>query len=336
MTEFELIERFFARAAGAKGAGTLVQRGIGDDCALIDGGDRWLAITTDLLVEHSHFLSDVDPAALGHKALAVNLSDLAAAGATPRCFQLAVALPRADAQWLDAFCGGLFALADQAGCALIGGDTTRAPRIGGGDRNAPGPLTICITAIGDLPKGAERGRDGARAGDDIWLSGTVGDARMALALRRGESEEVDAADAVFFHARMQRPTPRNALGVALRGVASAAVDVSDGLSGDLGHILKRSALAATLLWNAIPISDPLSRQPIAQQQACALYGGDDYELLFTAASAERDAVQRAAAAAATPVARIGRVESGSGLRIVDAAGVELGLRGQRSFDHFAE
>ena len=332
MNEFELIERFFTRAVPAGG---IVQQGIGDDCALLDCGERLLAMTTDLLLEGRHFLPGIDPASLGHKALAVNLSDLAAAGATPRAFQLALALPRADEAWLEAFCRGLFALADEHGCALAGGDTTRVPRLAWASAQVDGPLTICITALGDLPRQAVRTRGGACVGDDLWVSGTVGDARAALACRSGELAGVSADDAAAFGRRMDWPQPRVALGVALRGAATAAIDVSDGLLGDLGHILKRSGVGAVVEWERVPCSAALRSLPVERQQNCALAGGDDYELLFTAAPGQRAAVEAAGAVSGVPVTRIGRIVGADDrLRVLDANGLELPTPWQ-SFDHFA-
>jgi thiamine-monophosphate kinase len=331
MNEFELIDRFFRRPLPA---GTIVQQGVGDDCALLDCGERLLAMTTDLLLEGRHFLPGVDPASLGHKALAVNLSDLAAAGAAPRAFQLALALPRADEAWLTAFCRGLFALADEHDCVLAGGDTTRVPQLAQQGTVIDGPLTVCITAIGDLPPQAVRTRAGATRGDDLWVSGTLGDARAALACRNGELSSV-AEDSAVFARRMDWPQPRVTLGLALRGIVTSAIDVSDGLLGDLGHILSRSRVGALLEWEQVPRSAALRRLPIDQQQRCALAGGDDYELLFTAAPTRRAEVESAGSASSVPVARIGRIlAAGSRLRIVDASGVEVPTPWQ-AFDHFA-
>jgi len=330
MNEFELIDRFFARPLPPTGR---VRRGVGDDCALFDCGDRLLAITTDMLLEGRHFLPGADPAALGHKALAVNLSDLAAAGASPQAFQLALALPRADAGWLEAFCRGLFALAGRHDCVLSGGDMTRVPRLGAdaGD----GPLTICITALGEVPHQALRGRDGAREGDDLWVSGTLGDARAALARRRGEIAAAESLLAAWAP-RMDRPTPRVELGIALRGIATAAIDVSDGLLGDLGHILKRSKVGAVVEAERLPRSEALRGLPPALQRQYTLCGGDDYELLFTAPTDRRREVRAAGRAAAVEVTLIGSiVASGGGLRIVDTQGAPL-PGDWRGFDHFAE
>jgi thiamine-monophosphate kinase len=332
MNEFELIDRFFTRPLPAGG---IVRQGVGDDCALLDCGDRLLAMTTDLLIEGRHFPPGVDPASLGHKSLAANLSDLAAAGAAPRAFQLALALPRADENWLEAFCRSLLALADAHGCVLAGGDTTRVPQLASKATPVDGPLTVCITALGDLAPQAARTRAGARPGDDLWVSGTLGDARAALACRRGEVDGAPTQDLAAFAAKMDWPQPRVALGLALRGIATAAIDVSDGLLGDLGHILKRSRVGAILEWERVPRSEALRRLPNEVQQCCALAGGDDYELLFTAGPGQRAAVDAAGAAAAVPVTRIGRVVgAGEGLRLLDANGAELPTP-WRAFDHFA-
>jgi thiamine-monophosphate kinase len=252
MNEFELIARYFARSVPSP----LVAQAGGDDCALLQLGDRQLALTTDLLLEGRHFLANVDPAALGHKALAVNLSDLAAAGATPRCFLLALALPRLDEAWLAAFSDGLYALADAHGCALIGGDTTRAPRI----EERDGPLAICITALGEVPSGAALGRAGARDGDDLWVSGTLGDAALALRHLTGEVALPDAA-AARVRVRLEWPTPRVAFGSALRGLATACLDVSDGLAGDAGHIAARSGVQ-------VIIEYPLEQSCAPSQRRC--------------------------------------------------------------------
>jgi thiamine-monophosphate kinase len=318
--EFELIARYFERA-GATAA--RVDLGIGDDCALIDGGPQmqW-AVTTDMLVEGIHFLAAVDPEALGHKALAVNLSDLAACGATPRCFFLALALPRPDETWLAAFTRGMFALADAHGCALAGGDTTRSPA----------GVTVSITALGELPRGTALLRSGAAPGDDLWVSGVLGDGALGLACRRGDIVlSADTARTVL--ERLDRPVPRVALGQRLRGIATSAIDVSDGLAGDLGHLLERSGVAATVQWGSIPRSDAVQGLDAPMQQHCVFAGGDDYELLFTAPPSAADAVGAAAQAAGVSVTRIGAILAGSGLTVVDADGRAMD-REPRAFDHF--
>ncbi len=332
MGEFDLIARYFKRAPQRAALG------VGDDCALLPiGPDRQLALSSDMLVEGRHFLSTVDPFRLGHKALAVNLSDLAACAAKPLAFMLALALPRADEAWLAAFSQGLFALADRHGCELIGGDTTQ------------GPLNICITVLGEVPVVDGRSqallRSGARAGDDLYVSGTLGDARLALEVFRGT---VALPGPVFEAARlrMEQPTPRVALGLALRGIATAAIDVSDGLLGDLGHILQQSGVGAT-------VNTDIAINLIAAYASCtgskaifdtkieakqwlewALAGGDDYELLFTAAPSRRDAVADAAHTSQTAVTRIGRIEAQGGLRLVNSAGQPVPDT-FASFDHFA-
>ena len=310
MGEFDLIRRFFQRPAAAG-----VEVGVGDDCAVLvpTPGARWL-VSSDMLVEGRHFLSTVDPARLGHKALAVNLSDLAACGATPRGFTLALALPRADEAWLTGFAQGLWALADASGIPLVGGDTTQ------------GPLNLCITVFGEAPPGQALLRSGAKVGDEIWVSGRLGDARLALEVFRGR---VALAGQAFEQVRaaMERPMPRLALGQALRGVATAALDISDGLLGDLGHVLTASRVGATLELAALPRSEVLAAQPPALQQECLLAGGDDYELVFTAPPGAR------LPDVGVPLTRIGRIEAEPGLRVVDARGEPV-AHGLRSFDHF--
>ena len=279
-----------------------------------------LAVSTDTLVEGRHFLSTVAPDALGHKALAVNLSDLAACGAAPLAFTLALTLPRVDEAFLDGFSRGLFALADAHGIELAGGDTTA------------GPLAIGITVLGEVPPGQALLRSGARAGDELWVSGTLGDARLALEAFRGTvALEREALLAV--RERMERPGPRVALGLALRGVATSAIDVSDGLAGDLGHVLARSRVGATLNVDALPASPWLASMPLALQRECTLAGGDDYELLFTAPLSQRDAVLAAGERTRTAVTRIGRIDAEPGLRVADHDGRAIDAR-PTGFDHF--
>lgn len=325
--EFELIARYFRRPVSANPG---VALGVGDDCALLaPAPGMQLAISSDMLVEGRHFFAGTDPEALGHKALAVNLSDLAACGARPLAFTLALALPEVDESWLAAFSRGLFALADAQnegkGCALIGGDTTR------------GPLNICITVFGEVPAGQALLRSGARTGDDIWVSGTLGDARLALHALQGKLERtLDAATLSAARARLDKPAPRVALGLALRGIASAAMDLSDGLAGDLAHILQASHCGAQLQAELLA-ELPAARAAVpdvAERLGLVLSGGDDYELLFTAPATRRDAVLAAAAAAGTTVTRIGRIEAESGLRIADAEGRQL-TGHYAGFDHFA-
>ncbi len=332
MGEFDLIARYFQRNTPQ---GDAVALGMGDDCALLTPRPgTQLAVSSDMLVEGRHFLSTVSPEALGHKALAVNLSDLAACGAKPVAFTLALALPRVDEAWLAGFSKGLFALADVHGCTLVGGDTTQ------------GPLNICITVFGEVPvvdgKSQALLRSGAQVGDDIYVSGTttdhVGDARLALEVFRGK---LSLDEKAFTHARarMERPTPRVALGLALRGVASSAIDVSDGLLGDLGHILQRSQVGAVVAIDNIAsyarfiwAKDRFSTEFV--RQMCAA-GGDDYELVFTAPVSARSAVQSVAASTQTVLTRMGSIEAQPGLRLIDAQGQPV-PNTFAAFDHFQQ
>lgn len=303
--EFELIRRFFDRPGS----------GIGDDCAILSPspGQQWL-VSTDMLVEGRHFLPTVDPSALGHKALAVNLSDLAACGATPRAFFLSMALPRADAGFLEGFAKGLFALADEHSIRLAGGDTTA------------GPLNLCITVMGEAPSGQALLRSGAQVGDELWVSGQIGDARLALEVFRG-TLSLSAEAFAACRLRMERPSPRVALGQALRGIATSCIDLSDGLLGDLAHVLAASGAGATLKVDALPRSAWLAAQPEAIQHTCLLTGGDDYELLFTApAGAPLPDL-------GVPLTRIGRIVEAPGIHLRNAQGKPLQFDG-RAFDHF--
>ncbi|MET3121357.1 thiamine-monophosphate kinase [Oxalobacteraceae bacterium GrIS 2.11] len=319
MTEFELIQRFFTER---QSSAPYIALGIGDDCALLstDRSATQLAISTDMLVEGRHFFSGADAGLLGYKSLAVNLSDLAAMGAEPKAFTLALALPQADALWLRSFSEGMFELATQHGCRLIGGDTTK------------GPLNICITIFGEIPIGQALRRDAAKLGDDIWVSGHLGDARLALAAYSNQ-QILSGPDLEQAAQRLHAPTPRVALGMALREVAHAAIDLSDGLTGDLGHILERSKVGATIWCDALPVGPVLAGQEQSLQYEFALAGGDDYELCFTAPRDSRAAVLNAARVAATQVARIGYVETLPGLRLVDINNNPLTFT-FNSFDHF--
>ena len=324
MGEFDLIARYFTRPARR------AVLGVGDDCALLQPAPGMqLAISSDMLVEGRHFFADVDPHTLGHKALAVNLSDLAACGATPVAFTLALALPRVNDAWLQGFSNGLWALADQHSCELVGGDTTQ------------GPLTICITVFGEVPHGQALLRSGAQVGDDIYVSGTLGDARLALDALLGKTRLSPEALAQA-RTRLEQPTPRVALGQALRGIATAAIDISDGLTGDLAHLLKASSVGAridtsiaiSLIAASVYKTSASGLFDAKKTLACVLAGGDDYELAFTAPAARRPAVEAAASTSQTPVTRIGQIEQAPGLRLVDTHGQPIA--GQfGSFDHFA-
>jgi len=319
MGEFDLIERYFKRPPLSADVG------IGDDCAVwTPRSGHQLAFSADMLVEGRHFLSTVNPHHLGHKSLAVNLSDLAACGATPQAFMLSLSLPRADEAWLAGFSSGLFQLADQHRCELIGGDTTQ------------GPLNISITVMGDIPTGQSILRSGAQVGDDLYVSGHLGDARLALEAFRGN---VCLPQHVFELARlrMERPTPRVALGQALRGIATAMADISDGLIGDLGHILKASHVGAeidTTFAPALMQTHPFWTCPPDLAMTCALSGGDDYELVFSAAPSAAAQVQRAAKESETSITCIGRITDSRRLKLLGMDGLPV-AHSYDSFDHFA-
>ena len=318
MSEFDLIARYFTRPALTPA----VSLAVGDDCALLQPRAGYeLAISTDMLVEGRHFFQHADANALGHKSLAVNLSDLAAMGAQPLAFTLSLALPSIDENWLSAFSDGLFALAERYKIALIGGDTTK------------GPLTISITIFGEIPTGKALRRNQAQVGDDIWVSGTLGDARLALyALQAKLALDANALNQAAQH--LHRPTPRNALGLALRDIAHAAIDVSDGLLGDLQHVLKQSNVGATLQADDLPLGEILkSTQTHNVCHEFAMNGGDDYELCFTAPTTKREAVLHAANRSNTVVTRIGQITAARELKIVNAAGVALAIS-SNSYDHF--
>jgi thiamine-monophosphate kinase len=321
MNEFALIDRYFRRAVSDKA----VRLGIGDDGAVVapsPGCD--LVFAVDMLVEGRHFLAGVDPITLGHKTLAVNLSDMAAMGATPRWALLAGALPDFDEDWLHGFTQGLFTLADRFGVALIGGDTTRGPR------------NLCLTIVGDVPAGTAMQRSGARPEDDVYVSGTLGDAALALAVLQGSARIADT-DFAKARARLETPEPRVALGERLRGVATAAIDVSDGLTGDLQHILDSSGAGAAIDVERIPRSPCLDAMLGGTARdaglACVLGGGDDYELCFTAAAASREAVAAIARDVDVALSRIGSITAAPGLVVRDERGVPLPAL-PRSFDHF--
>jgi thiamine-monophosphate kinase len=316
-SEFELIRKYFDRPArrtqdGSRFAAS-VAMGVGDDAALLQPqAGMELAVSTDLLLEGRHFSAGADPRKLGHKSLAVNLSDMAAMGAAPRWATLAIALPAANEVWLSEFAKGFFALADRFGVDLIGGDTTRAA--------AHGSLVICVTILGEVPSGLALFRAGAGPGDDIWVSGELGGASLGLA-----QPEIAAAAK-----RLHEPEPRVELGERLRGLASAAIDVSDGFAQDLGHILERSAVGAVVRYEDLPkfpVADP------GLQKKCVLGGGDDYELVFTAPQGVREAVLALSADLNIPLSRVGSVQVGEPrLTLLDAQGKPMAI--ERGFDHF--
>jgi len=331
--EFELIQRFFKTKAQAmlSSDDQAIILGIGDDCALIKPhSEEDIAMTTDMLVEGRHFFANTNPEWLGHKALAVNLSDLAAMGAKPIGFTLAIALPQADTSWLEAFSKGLFAIAKKYSCPLIGGDTTA------------GPLNICITAFGSIPHGKAIKRSGAIAGDQIWVSGTVGDARLALAALRHELH-LSTIDLQAIEVRMHQPTPRIDLGINLRGIASSALDISDGLLGDLKHILEQSKVDAEIFLDQIPKSVTLQHQSETIRNQFAACGGDDYEICFTARPDQRDAINEISKKLHLTITHIGNIKtmqsSEAIIRLLDKNGEELSAAATaillKSFDHFA-
>ncbi|OHC63724.1 MAG: thiamine-phosphate kinase [Rhodocyclales bacterium GWA2_65_19] len=308
-SEFELIARCFTRATSHTALG------VGDDAALIaPTTGQELAISTDLLVEGTHFLADTDPEALGWKTLAVNISDLAAMGAQPRWATLAAVFPAPTVDWIDAFARGFFACADHYGVDLIGGDTTRGPR------------AFCVTILGEVPAGQALRRDGAKPGDSIWISGWPGRAALGLAHLQGRTALAEPRLTACL-AALHRPQPRVALGLALRGVASAAIDVSDGLLADLGHILEQSAVTARLQIPDLP-DEGLERD-------CLLAGGDDYELVFTAAAAFDSDILSLSGTLGLPLLRIGEIAAGPpGELVLRDAGGERINPARRGYDHF--
>lgn len=314
MGEFELIRRFFDRGPARRSP-----LGIGDDCALIAPREHGqIAVTSDLLIEGRHFFADVLPADLGHKALAVNLSDLAAMGAEPFGFLLSVSLPGIDEAWLEGFTAGLFGIADRHRCELLGGDTTA------------GPLSINITAFGHVPAGAALRRDGAQPGDDLWVSGEIGGPSWAVGERyAGRGGAISATLA----ARLDRPEPRVALGIELRHLASAAIDLSDGLLGDLGHIVDRSRVGAEVDEAALPIAAELVAAAPQRAIEQALSGGDEYELLFTAPPENRSAIAALGQRLELGLARIGRIRDGASIVVQDARGRPRASL-PRSHEHF--
>lgn len=332
--EFDLIQRFFKAGADAMHPNDekVIALGIGDDCALLKpAAGEEIAITSDMLVEGRHFFMDANPGLLGRKALAVNLSDLAAMGAKPIGFTLSIALPNVDIAWLEAFSKGLFAVANQYSCPLIGGDTTA------------GPLTISITAFGSIPSGKAIRRSGAKVGDDIWASGTIGDARLALAALRHEIT-LPESDLKQIEHRMHNPTPRVELGMTIRELASAALDISDGLLGDLHHILKQSQVSAKVFLDQIPKSETLQKQSEDIQNQFAASGGDDYEICFTAPTEKRDVIDEISIALNLPLTRIGSITEKVGaaekLSLFNKNGGLLDETKSaallKSFDHFAK
>lgn len=315
-SEFDIIRRYFTRQNSAV-------LSVGDDAALVEVTPGYqLAISTDMLVSGRHFFPDADPFKLGHKSLAVNLSDMAAMGALPRWATLSLALPDVNEPWLEKFSDGFFALADKFNIALIGGDTTK------------GSLNICVTIMGETKPDEALRRDGAKVGDEIWVSGNLGDAALALAALQQRiilPPDVSAQCEAALHT----PQPQVTLGLALRGIANSAIDISDGLLADLGHILERSNLGAEIYFDKLPASKILRTRlsdPLAQQ--CLLAGGDDYQLCFTAPTALREQVIKAGNSANVAVTCIGRMVAENKLTLLDTDNRAMKIRAT-GFDHFA-
>ena len=318
--EFELIARYFNRVTSSRRD---VEKGIGDDCALLNVPEKQtLAISTDTLVEGIHFLRDIHPADLGYKALAVNLSDLAAMGAEPAWLTLALTLPEADEAWLEAFSDSLFVQLNYYDMQLIGGDTTR------------GPLSMTLGIHGYVPTGRALKRSGAKHGDWIYVTGTPGDSAAGLAILQDRLQVEDDADADYLLARHLRPLPRVLQGQALRDLANAAIDLSDGLISDLGHILKASGCGARVDLDAMPFSDAMLRQ-VEPEQALrwALSGGEDYELCFTVPELNRGALDVALANLGARFTCIGQI-------LPESEGLQFTREGKpvtfdfKGYDHF--
>ena len=313
--EFDLIARHFARLTPPRAD---VALGAGDDAALLTPAPgHELVVTVDTLIEGVHFFADCPPAALGHKALAVNLSDLAAMGAEPAWVLLALTVPRVDENWLAEFAGGFGDLARVHGAALVGGDTCR------------GPLAVGVTALGQVPTGQALRRAGARPGDGVYVSGEIGAAGLAVRARRG-AMALPAQLAAHAVQRLDWPQPRVALGLALRGLASAAIDVSDGLLADLGHVCAASRVGARLELAALPLPHGAANLVSPDEM---LGSGDDYELCFTVPPVHEAAVAAVAAQLQLRLTRIGQIEAAPGLRLVDAGGAVRAAE-MRGHDHF--
>jgi len=321
MKEFELINRYF------KGRGIIrhdVNLGIGDDCALVSVPENCqLAVTTDTLVAGVHFFDDISPRALGHRALAVNLSDLAAMGAEPTWISVGLTLPEVNIEWLEEFTEGMHEIAEYFNVQIIGGDTTQ------------GPLTITICAKGIVPEGKALRRSGAKVGDWIYVTGPLGDAGVAIEARK-QGLEIAPEHLNYLNNRFDYPTPRVAAGQALRGAASAAIDISDGLLADLGHILALSQVSAVINVDKVPVSDALNSSiPRAEQFDYILNYGDDYELLFTVPESNKSMVDMKLRQYGVEASCVGQIKSGE-------SDIELLLDGEKfnyqgkGFQHFTK
>lgn len=313
MAEFDLIAQYFTRQAA-------VDLGVGDDAALVSVRPGYqLAVSADMSVSGTHFFAEAQPFAIGWKSMAVNISDMAAMGAEPKWATLSIALPGVDHPWLRQFSDGLFACADAFEVALIGGDTTR------------GSLNIAINILGEVPRGQALQRNGARAGEDIWVSGCLGQAALWLQHRLGHLP-LHADDIAMLATAMHHPQPRVRLGLALRGMASAALDISDGLLADLGHILQASRVGAELDWRALPL--PRLQTPVGEEalQQAVLAGGDDYELCFTAAPQHREALLALSQQLNLPLNCIGKTTASPGLTVLNG-NVSLDIA-KKGYQHF--
>ncbi len=316
MSEFDLIKRYFTRAAPS------ALLGVGDDCALLQvKPGAVLAVSSDMLVSGTHFFPDADPYLLGHKTLAVNLSDLAAMGAVPRWATLAISLPNADEAWLARFSAGFFALASQFGVDLVGGDTTR------------GPLNLCVTIFGEVDAAHALHRSSAKVGDEIWVSGRLGDAALALAHLQGEINLSDEHYAVCAQA-LHQPEPRVALGLALSGISRCAIDISDGLLSDLAHILDASGVGANIDFSALPVTPVLAmylNTPLGRR--CLLSGGDDYELCFTVNEHQHETIKAISVQLSLPLTCVGRIVAVQGCVVLDGNNLPINFE-TIGYDHF--
>jgi len=323
--EFSLIDRFFKSASSSDGVSSGVSVGIGDDAAVMAlPADHRLVVCKDVLVQGRHFFPDVAPDTLGHKCLAVNLSDLAAMGATPIGCLLGIGLPTVDETWLGAFADGFNALAKRYQCPLIGGDTV------GSDQG----LFISVTALGALPiKHTGLLRSAAQVDDDIWISGSLGAADLALRIMQGTLADTAAA-LPNLRAALEQPAPRVQLGQHLLGVAHAAIDISDGLAQDLGHVLKASKVGAVLELDALPAHPNIQGFDRAVRQEALLHGGDVCELCFTASPQKRLAIEQIGQALALPLTRVGTIRAQPGLLGQQGDGSYIEISG-RGFDHFS-
>ncbi len=318
MNEFELIRRYFSRASSR---GDVVV-GVGDDAAVCSiPPDQELVLTTDLLVSGVHFPENATPESIGHKALAVNLSDLAAMGAIPTWFTMTLSLPEVDEAWLEEFASGLYDLAAVSNIALVGGDTVK------------GPLSVGVQACGLVPAGSAVLRSGAQPGDLIYVTGNLGDAALGLRYETGQADYGSQANK-YFVGRLHKPIPRNDVGVSMRGIASSMIDISDGLIADLGHLLEASQVGAEVQLESIPISDFYREHLSDADWGAALTGGDDYELCITVPIEQKDRFEGLSDKWECGAQRIGEIVDRPGLKVLDAYGeqVELGASG---FNHFS-